>query len=29
VPAGRSTHIDVTAAGRKLLSIDVAAANCP
>ena len=29
VPAGRSTHVDVTATGRKLLSIDVAAVNCP
>jgi hypothetical protein len=29
VPAGRSTHVDVTAAGRRLLSIDVASVNCP
>ena len=29
VPAGRSTHIAVTAAGTKMLSIDVAAASCP
>jgi hypothetical protein len=29
VPARSSTHVDVTAAGRKLLSIDVAAVNCP
>jgi hypothetical protein len=29
VPAGSSTHVDVRAAGRRLLSIDVAAVSCP
>jgi hypothetical protein len=29
VPAGGSTHIDVTAVGNRLLSIDVAAVSCP
>ena len=29
VPAEWSTHVDVCAAGRKLLSLDVAAVNCP
>lgn len=29
VPAGRSTHVDVTADGREVLSLDVAAASCP
>ena len=29
VPAERSTHVSVTAADRRVLSIDVAAASCP
>ncbi|MEP9362101.1 hypothetical protein ABLE68_03975 [Nocardioides sp. CN2-186] len=29
VPTERSTHVAVTAAGRRVLSIDVAAASCP
>lgn len=29
VPAGRSTHVAVSAAGRSLLSVDVAAVSCP
>jgi len=29
VPAGGSTHVDVTAAGKRVLSVDVAAASCP
>lgn len=29
VPAGRSTHVDVRAAGKRALSVDVAAVNCP
>lgn len=28
VPAGRTTHVDVTAAGRRVLSTDIAAASC-
>jgi hypothetical protein len=29
VPAGGSTHVDVTADGRTVLSVDVAAVSCP